>query len=69
MFFALSCLSGITLSAMKTYRKKDYPPGNSPKAHVAVSSKYPKTLYRGDGVFMISGGSLNRTRKFKPQNL
>lgn len=25
MFFALSCLSGITLSAMKTYRKKDYP--------------------------------------------
>ena len=40
------------------------------KAHVAVSSKYPKTLhYRGDGVFMISGGSLNRTRKFKPQNL
>jgi len=40
------------------------------KAHVAVSPKYPKTLhYRGDGVFMISGGSLNRTRKFKPQNL
>ncbi len=40
------------------------------KAHVAVFPKYPKTLhYRGDGVFMVSGGSLNRRRKFKPQNL
>ena len=36
------------------------------KAHVAVFPKYPKTLhYRGDGVFMVSGGSLNRRRKFK----
>ena len=33
------------------------------KAHVAVFPKYPKTLhYRDDGVFMISGGSLNRRR-------
>jgi flavin reductase (DIM6/NTAB) family NADH-FMN oxidoreductase RutF len=40
------------------------------KAHVATSPKVPETLhYRGDGVFMISGPSVNMRRKFKPQNL
>jgi flavin reductase (DIM6/NTAB) family NADH-FMN oxidoreductase RutF len=40
------------------------------KAHVATSPKYPKTLhYRGEGVFMLSGTSVNRRRKFKPENL
>jgi flavin reductase (DIM6/NTAB) family NADH-FMN oxidoreductase RutF len=40
------------------------------KAHVATTPKYPKTLhYRGEGVFMLSGGSINMRRKFKSQNL
>lgn len=40
------------------------------KAHVANSPKRPKTLhYRGDGEFMVSGPSLSRRSKFKPQNL
>ena len=40
------------------------------KAHVATSPKYPETLhYRGEGVFMISGPSLNLRNKFKAQNL
>lgn len=41
------------------------------KAHVAVSPKFPKTIhYRGDGLFMISGPTVNRYRKFfKPENL
>ena len=40
------------------------------KAHVATSPKYPKTLhYRGEGVFMVSGRSINLRKKFKPQNL
>jgi flavin reductase (DIM6/NTAB) family NADH-FMN oxidoreductase RutF len=40
------------------------------KAHVATSPKYPETLhYRGEGVFMISGSSLNLRKQFKPQNL
>jgi len=40
------------------------------KAHVATSPKYPETLhYRGEGVFMISGPSLNLRKKFKAQNL
>ena len=40
------------------------------KAHVATSPKYPETFhYRGDGVFMISGRSINLSRKFKPENL
>ncbi|HTD65782.1 MAG TPA: flavin reductase family protein [Candidatus Limnocylindria bacterium] len=40
------------------------------KAHVATSPKYPETFhYRGDGVFMISGRSINLRKKFKPQNL
>jgi flavin reductase (DIM6/NTAB) family NADH-FMN oxidoreductase RutF len=35
------------------------------KAHVATSPKYPKTVhYRGDGVFMISGRSVDLSRKF-----
>lgn len=40
------------------------------KAHVATSPKYPETFhYRGDGVFMISGRSINLSKRFKPQNL
>lgn len=40
------------------------------KAHVATSPKYPETLHdRGEGNFMVSGRSLSRRRKFKPQNL
>jgi len=40
------------------------------KAHVATSPKYPETFhYRGDGVFMISGRSINLSRKFKPEML
>jgi flavin reductase (DIM6/NTAB) family NADH-FMN oxidoreductase RutF len=40
------------------------------KAHVATSPKYPETLhYRGDGIFMISGRSINLSRKFKPEML
>lgn len=40
------------------------------KAHVAVSPKYPETLhYRGDGMFMVSGKSLDLSRHFKAQNL
>ena len=35
------------------------------KAHVAPSPKYPETLhYTGDGVFMISGRTINRRSKF-----
>jgi len=34
------------------------------KAHVATSPKYPKTLhFRGDGVFMLSGGSMKLPSK------
>jgi hypothetical protein len=40
------------------------------KAHVAISPKYSKTLhYRGEGVFMISGGMINLRKRFKQQNL
>ena len=40
------------------------------KAHVATSPKYPETFhYRGDGIFMISGRSINLSRKFKPEML
>ena len=40
------------------------------KAHVATSPKYPDTLhYRGDGLFMLAGPTINRRKKFKPQNL
>jgi len=41
------------------------------KAHVAVTPKFPKTIhYRGDGLFMISGPTVSKYRKFfKPENL
>jgi flavin reductase (DIM6/NTAB) family NADH-FMN oxidoreductase RutF len=40
------------------------------KAHVASFPKYPKTVhYRGQGVFMISGASINLRRKFKAEHL
>jgi hypothetical protein len=40
------------------------------KAHVALSPKRPQTIhYRGDGEFMISGGTINRRRNFRPENL
>lgn len=40
------------------------------KAKSAHSPKYPKTLhYRGDGNFMVAGGSLNLRRLFKPELL
>lgn len=40
------------------------------KAHVARSPKYPRTAhYRGRGVFMISGLSVNRRRRFKAGRL
>jgi len=39
---------------LKTFRKKDF----------------PETFhYRGDAVFMISGRSINLSKKFKPDNL
>lgn len=40
------------------------------KAHVAASPKYPETFhYRGDGIFMLSGRSINLSKKFKPEML
>jgi len=40
------------------------------QAHVAAAPKYPETLhYRGDGIFMVSGKTLNLRRKFKPEML
>ncbi len=40
------------------------------KAHVAASVKSPETIhYRGQGIFMIAGRTINRRKKFKPQNL
>ncbi len=40
------------------------------KAHVAVSPKLPQTIhYRGEGEFMISGGTISRRRKFRSENL
>lgn len=41
------------------------------KAHVPAFPKFPQTLhYRGDGLFMISGPTVGKYRKwFKPQNL
>jgi flavin reductase (DIM6/NTAB) family NADH-FMN oxidoreductase RutF len=40
------------------------------KARAARAPRYPRTVhYRGDGMFMISGGSLSRRSKFRPQNL
>ena len=40
------------------------------KAHVAVKPKLPKTVhYRGDGVFMLSGSSVDKRKKFRDENL
>ena len=40
------------------------------KAHAAASPRYPTTVhYRGDGVFMVSGRSVNYRRRFKRVNL
>lgn len=40
------------------------------RAHVLESPKRPQTLhYRGEGEFMVSGGSVNRRAAFKPENL
>ena len=40
------------------------------KAHAARAPNYPRTVhYRGDGIFMISGPSLNKRRRFKPEML
>ena len=40
------------------------------KAHVARAPRYPQTVhYRGDGVFMISGGNLDYRKQFKKENL
>ena len=37
------------------------------KAHAAPTPKYPKTIhYRGDGLFMVAGRSLNLRRYFRP---
>jgi flavin reductase (DIM6/NTAB) family NADH-FMN oxidoreductase RutF len=37
------------------------------KAHAARAPKYPKTIhYRGDGMFMVAGRSLNLRRLFRP---
>ncbi len=37
------------------------------KAHAAVTPKYPETLhYTGDGVFMVSGKTINRKKLFRP---
>jgi flavin reductase (DIM6/NTAB) family NADH-FMN oxidoreductase RutF len=40
------------------------------KPRVAMSPKRPQTIhYRGEGEFMMSGGTINRRRKFRPENL
>jgi flavin reductase (DIM6/NTAB) family NADH-FMN oxidoreductase RutF len=40
------------------------------KAHAPAAPKYPKTIhYRGDGMFMVAGRSLNLRRKFRPEML
>jgi flavin reductase (DIM6/NTAB) family NADH-FMN oxidoreductase RutF len=37
------------------------------KAHAPRAPKYPKTIhYRGDGMFMVAGRSLNLRRLFRP---
>jgi flavin reductase (DIM6/NTAB) family NADH-FMN oxidoreductase RutF len=37
------------------------------KAHAPAAPKYPKTIhYRGDGMFMVAGRSLNLRRLFRP---
>lgn len=40
------------------------------KAHACSRPKYPKTIhYRGEGMFMVAGRSLNLRRKFRPDML
>ena len=40
------------------------------KCRMASAPKYPQTLhYTGEGIFMISGKTLNLKSRFKPQNL
>lgn len=40
------------------------------KAHVARSPKYPQTVhYTGDGVFTLSGKTVSRRSKFRPEML
>ena len=40
------------------------------KAHAPAAPKYPRTIhYRGDGMFMVAGRSLNLRRKFRPEML
>ena len=40
------------------------------KAHAVSTPPYPRTIhYRGQGVFMVSGGHLNLRRRFKPEML
>jgi flavin reductase (DIM6/NTAB) family NADH-FMN oxidoreductase RutF len=40
------------------------------KAHVARTPKYPRTIhYTGDGVFMLSGKTVSRRAKFRPELL
>lgn len=41
------------------------------QAHVAIFPRFPKTIhYRGDGLFMISGPTIKKYRKyFNPENL
>jgi flavin reductase (DIM6/NTAB) family NADH-FMN oxidoreductase RutF len=40
------------------------------KAHAPAAPKYPRTIhYRGDGMFMVSGRSLNLRRRFRPDML
>jgi flavin reductase (DIM6/NTAB) family NADH-FMN oxidoreductase RutF len=37
------------------------------KAHAAAAPKYPRTIhYRGEGMFMVAGRSLNLRRYFRP---
>jgi flavin reductase (DIM6/NTAB) family NADH-FMN oxidoreductase RutF len=40
------------------------------KAHVATYPKFPKTVhYRGDGIFMVSGKHVDKSKGFKPEML
>ena len=40
------------------------------KAHAPAAPKYPRTIhYRGDGMFMVAGRSLDLRRKFRPEML
>jgi flavin reductase (DIM6/NTAB) family NADH-FMN oxidoreductase RutF len=40
------------------------------KAHAAATPKYPRTIhYRGDGMFMVAGRSLNLRHRFRPDML